>query len=151
MSRGHLTPVGSSERFPVLLVDDEPAVLRSLKRQISSWGYAVITAEKPSEALSACRTVRPCLIITDLLMPEMDGFQLALKLQEEHGENTPPMAVLTGDTQRPDLRNHPGVISILLKPTPPQYLRELIDRLCSDHRRPPYILPDDNSGPLDVA
>ena len=151
MSRGHLTSVGDSERRPVLVIDDEPTILRSLKRQISSWGYAVITVDRPSAALSVCRSVRPCLVITDLLMPEMDGFELARKLQEEHGADAPPLAVLTGDTRRPSLRDHPGVISVLLKPTPPQYLRELVDRVCSDHRRPPYILPDDDSGPPEVA
>jgi CheY-like chemotaxis protein len=84
-------------------------------------------------------------------MPEMDGFELAEKLHAEHGEDTPPIAVLTGDTQRPNLHQHAGVVSVLLKPTPPKYLRELIDRLCSQHRRPPYILPDDDAEPPEVA
>jgi CheY-like chemotaxis protein len=148
MSSGHLTSVTNIERLPILLVDDELAVLRSLKRQISSWGYAVVAVTTPSAALEACRTQTPCLIITDLLMPEMDGFELARKLHEEHGEATPPLAVLTGDTQRPDLHQHLDVvITILLKPTPPEYLREFVDRLCSTHRRPPYILPDDEEPP----
>lgn len=151
MSADHLTPVGDSERRPILLVDDEPTILRSLKRQIAGWGYAVIAVDLPSSALLVCRSVVPCLVITDLLMPEMDGFELARKLQEEHGDAAPPLAVLTGDTRRPDLRQHGGVIAVMLKPTPPKYLRELVDRVCLDHRRPPYILPDDPSDPPDVA
>ena len=151
MSRRDLTLMGNEERRSILIVDDDPAVLRSLKRQLSSWGYSVIAVERASEALSACRTALPCLVITDLLMPEMDGFELARKLQEEHGSDAPPLAVLTGDTKRRNLKSQPGVISVLLKPTPPKFLRKLVDRICSEHRRPPYILPDDTSGPLDVA
>ncbi|MBN1653033.1 MAG: response regulator [Deltaproteobacteria bacterium] len=135
---------GSPDRRPIMVVDDEPIILRSLRRQLNRWGYSVVTAEQGSSALLICRDFKPCLVITDLLMPEMDGYELMRRLREEYGTLTPPLAVLTGDTRRRDLRAQPGVISVLLKPAPLSYLRTLVDSVCSAHRRPPYILPEDS-------
>ncbi len=142
---------GSLERRPIMVVDDEPIILRSLRRQLFRWGYSVVTAEHGFGALTVCRDVRPCMVITDLLMPEMDGYELMRRLREEFGTLTPPLAVLTGDTQRQDLRIQPGVISVLLKPAPLSYLRTLVDSVCSEHRRPPYVLPEEPEDAPSVA
>ncbi len=149
---GHLTLVRTdSDRRPIVVVDDDLPILRTLKRQLSRWGYSVVTVSCASEALLVCRHVKPCMVITDLLMPDMDGYELIRRLREEHGDDTPPLAVLTGDTQRQDLWNQPGVISVLLKPAPLSYLRNVVDKVCVDHRRPPYLMPEDRNEPLDVA
>jgi CheY-like chemotaxis protein len=142
---------GSLDRRPVMIVDDEPIILRSLRRQLNRWGYTVVTVEAGGTALLVCRDVSPCMVITDLLMPEMDGFELMRKLREEHGTKTPPLAVLTADTQRHDLRVQPGVVSVLLKPAPLPYLRKLVDSVCMEHRRPPFVLPEEPEEAPSVA
>lgn len=67
----------------VLLVEDEPAVLRLAKRMIERLGYAVIDAGSPGEALELARRHAPRLklLVTDVIMPEMNGRALAERLQ----------------------------------------------------------------------
>lgn len=67
----------------VLLVEDEPAVLRLAKRMIERLGYAVIDAGSPGEALELARRHAPHLklLVTDVIMPEMNGRALAERLQ----------------------------------------------------------------------
>jgi CheY-like chemotaxis protein len=88
-----------------------------------------------------CKSLDPCLVITDLCMPDMDGSELLRRLRAEYGSSAPPMAVLTGDTSRRRLPNLPWIESVLLKPAPPPRLRALVDGLCIDHRKPPFVVP----------
>jgi CheY-like chemotaxis protein len=137
----YLTLISNNGQRPILLVDDEPQLLRALKRQLARWGYAVVTVDAGFRALDLCKNLNPCLVITDLRMPDMDGSELLQRLRAEYGTQAPPMAVLTGDTSRRRLPGLPWVESILFKPAPPPRLRALVDGLCVDHRKTPYIVP----------
>lgn len=143
--------MSSSERRPVLIIEDELAAVHSLRRLVSSWGYLVNAVGGAQEALSVCRSERPCFVIVNFTTPEMDGLELALRLREAYGEQSPPLAVLTADVKRRDSRGYPSAISVLLKPVPAAFLRELVDKTCAEHRRPPYIVPDSGSMPPEVA
>jgi DNA-binding response OmpR family regulator len=65
----------------VLLVDDDVDLLRLMERRLERDGYDVIAAERPKQALLAIQRRLPDLAIVDLLMPEMDGFELADKIK----------------------------------------------------------------------
>ena len=58
----------------ILVVDDEPSVLKVLRRRLESKGYDVITAEDGLEGLEKASEQRPDLIISDIMMPTMDGY-----------------------------------------------------------------------------
>ncbi len=60
---------------PILVVEDVPNVLELLEVTLRFKGYPVITARNGQEALEVLKKERPALIITDILMPKMDGFQ----------------------------------------------------------------------------
>ena len=66
---------------PILIVEDVPNVLELLEVTLRFKGYAVITARNGEEALEVIAKTRPALIITDILMPKMDGYAFVQKLR----------------------------------------------------------------------
>ena len=60
-----------SER--VLIVEDEPAARVGLEQLVRSWGFLAESASDGEEALAKVTTFRPAIVITDLVMPRMDG------------------------------------------------------------------------------
>ncbi len=66
-----------AERRTVLIVDDEPQMLRLVEKMLGPSGVNVMLAPRPSEALKICETTPVHALISDLLMPEMDGVHLA--------------------------------------------------------------------------
>lgn len=74
----------SNNGLRILVVDDEPEILRTLKRILARKGYDVVTFEDPFKALDHLKTDRVHLILTDLKMPEMDGVQLLLRIKQHY-------------------------------------------------------------------
>jgi CheY-like chemotaxis protein len=67
----------------ILVVDDIPNILELLEVTLSFNGYPVITATNGIEALDLTRTHHPALVITDILMPKMDGYSLVYHLRKD--------------------------------------------------------------------
>ena len=63
-------------RHLILIVDDEPSIREMLSMILSHKGYAILMAEDGVEALGLLSTARPHVLISDLRMPRMDGFEL---------------------------------------------------------------------------
>ncbi|MBR1729081.1 MAG: diguanylate cyclase [Selenomonadaceae bacterium] len=79
----------------VLIVDDDPVMLR-LASIIISKHFQVVTASSGEEALKIFETEKPDLVLSDLLMPEMDGYELHRILQEKNSESV-PIVFMTAD------------------------------------------------------
>lgn len=79
----------------VLIVEDEPALLETLEYNLAHHGYKVYTATDGLSALEIARRERPDLIVLDLMLPKLDGFEVCRKLREE--TNT-PILILTART-----------------------------------------------------
>jgi DNA-binding NtrC family response regulator len=86
-----LTPPTARE---ILVVDDEEAERNALARLVGQWGYQVETAASAEEALEMVETWHPAVVITDLVLPEMDGVALLGQLKE--AGRPPIVLVLTG-------------------------------------------------------
>jgi len=71
-----------SESNHILVVDDSPTQLRQIQMVLESEGFTVRTAKSGPAALESIRSEKPTLVITDLQMPEMDGFQLVAAVRE---------------------------------------------------------------------
>ncbi|MEO0326455.1 MAG: response regulator, partial [Myxococcota bacterium] len=67
----------------VLVVDDDPAVRDTLKRALERSGYEVETAADGEEALDRVVEVRPSLVLLDLMMPKVDGFEVLARLRDD--------------------------------------------------------------------
>jgi len=94
--RGDLTTAQSSEGMKqVLVVDDDPMVVKVLRDSLERVGYRVRTAYHGLEALQAVKDQRPDLIILDILMPMLDGFKVARILKFDKRYQSIPIVVLT--------------------------------------------------------
>jgi len=80
----------------VLVVDDEPSVRDALERALKAQHYAVTTAVDGRQALDVVADVRPDLVLLDVLMPVMDGFEACRRLREL-GDRTPVLMLTARD------------------------------------------------------
>ncbi|MFN0151063.1 MAG: response regulator [bacterium] len=80
---------------PVLVVDDEAAMRELLRRALQSEGWAVAEAADGRAALARVAENRPALILLDLMMPNMDGFEFLAHLRKESGWRSIPVIVIT--------------------------------------------------------
>jgi signal transduction histidine kinase/CheY-like chemotaxis protein len=81
---------------PVLVVDDDADARQILRRALESAGRAVVEAEHGRAALDALEGLTPAAILLDLMMPEMDGFELVAALQTRAEWRTIPVVIVTG-------------------------------------------------------
>jgi two-component system KDP operon response regulator KdpE len=77
---------------PVLVVDDEPAILRLLRTSLGAEGYRVIEADSGAAALAGLRASRPDIIVLDLGLPDVDGLELISRIR---AESSVPIVVLS--------------------------------------------------------
>ena len=80
----------------VLVVDDDPDIRATVEQILRIEGYAVVAARNGQEALAAIESVRPAVIILDLMMPVMDGVEFGRRLREHPAAST-PVIVLSAD------------------------------------------------------
>jgi two-component system OmpR family response regulator len=80
----------------LLVVDDEPNIVELLSASLRYAGFEVATATTGLEALTAARSFRPDLLVLDVMMPEMDGFELVRRLRSE-GARTPVLFLTARD------------------------------------------------------
>ncbi|WNC95398.1 response regulator (plasmid) [Paraburkholderia sp. FT54] len=85
----------------ILVLDDDPAIAKSLKRLLHLAGYRVITASNGSEGLAAARVEMPALIITDRSMPIMDGVEFCRQLRRERELARIPVILTSADMSAP--------------------------------------------------
>jgi DNA-binding response OmpR family regulator len=91
--------VSPAQTKTILLVDDEPTLVATLKYNLEREGYRVITAADGEQALSTARAERPELIILDLMLPVMDGLEVCRVLRRE---TTQPILMLTARSEEVD-------------------------------------------------
>ncbi len=87
---------------PILVVEDVPNILDLLAVTLRFKGYPVITAANGQEAIERIAEQRPALVITDILMPKMDGFALMHKLRTDPKTNQIPVVFLSATYVTPE-------------------------------------------------
>ena len=86
----------------LLVVEDIPDILKLLDATLKFKGYRVVTAQNGQEALDAIQRERPAMIITDILMPKMDGFSLVHRLRINPETRDIPVIFLTATYVAPE-------------------------------------------------
>ena len=101
---------------PVLVVDDDPSVRHLFRRLLEPEGYVVTEAENGRAALERLRDVSPSVILLDLMMPEMDGFDFAAELRRHDVWREIPIIVITArDLSREDHERLNGYVQKILQ------------------------------------
>jgi two-component system alkaline phosphatase synthesis response regulator PhoP len=89
-----LEEMGDS-RQTILIIDDEPDAIIAAKKALQSEGYNVIEVYNGKTGLEAIEEKTPDLILLDVMMPDMDGFEICKKLKEDELYNHIPIIMLT--------------------------------------------------------
>jgi CheY-like chemotaxis protein len=119
------------QRRTALVVDDVADVTEMLAVVLSHAGYSVVTAASAPAALKAARERQFDVIISDIGMPEMNGYQLAREVRLLPGYETVPMVAVTGYSMFDDKERstNAGFNAHMTKPIDPRALLDLIDQL----------------------
>jgi two-component system alkaline phosphatase synthesis response regulator PhoP len=117
----------------VLVVDDEANITQILEFSIASEGFEVITAQNGEEAIERARREQPDLIILDIMMPKIDGYEACRILKANPLTRNIPVVLLTAKGRDIDRRlgYEVGATDYIVKPFSPNKLIERIQRLLS--------------------
>ena len=102
----------------ILAVDDEPMVLDVIKTRLEFAGYAVITAADGHEGMKKVRAEHPDLIVLDLILPGLNGYQICRILKGDDTTRRIPIIMLTARSQEKDVKEgmNSGADAYLTKP-----------------------------------
>lgn len=113
----------------ILVVDDEKIMLLLAQRILSS-KYEVVTASTGAEALELFAQERPDLVLSDLLMPEIDGYELQRLLQEQSAEPVPIMFMTADESDESESKGFElGAVDYIRKPLKPDVLLRRIGNI----------------------
>ena len=112
----------------VLIVDDSPTQVFTLKKLVEDWGYEALTAENGDQALEIARQQQPNVILMDIVMPGMSGFQTTRKLSKDKStHNIPVILVSTKDDEADHVWGmRQGATAYVTKPINPEILLSAI-------------------------
>lgn len=117
----------------ILAVDDEKHIVRLVQVNLERQGYEVITASDGKEALQKVEDERPDLVVLDVMMPYMDGFEVLQNLRRNPATREIPVIMLTAKAQDADVFKgwQSGVDCYLTKPFNPMELIAFVKRIFS--------------------
>jgi DNA-binding response OmpR family regulator len=115
----------------VLVIDDNPDLLDMVDAILSDTGFLVAKTVSGEEGLTVARTLRPNLILLDLNMPRMDGWEVLRLLKEDDSTREIPVAIFS---VRTDLRDkifglQRGAVDYIPKPFQYEHLAERVERI----------------------
>ena len=117
-------PTGNKDGLRILAVDDDPTSLRLLVRHLEKAGHRVYTATNGKEALAVALEANPQIVVTDWMMPEMDGIELCRTLRCYGSGRNLYVLILTGRTEEDRVVEafDAGVDDYIVKPFKPRLL-----------------------------
>jgi len=115
----------------ILAVDDEKHIVRLVQVNLERQGYEVVTANDGKEALQKVDDERPDLVVLDVMMPYMDGFEVLQNLRRNPSTRDIPVIMLTAKAQDADVFKgwQSGVDCYLTKPFNPMELLSFVKRI----------------------
>src|SRR5947209_5746989 len=113
----------------VLIVEDDSAARVGLEQLVKSWGFVADSATDGEDALNKVTSFRPAIVITDLIMPRMDGLALLRALQQQGADVTTLLLTAQGTVETAVEAMKAGAYDYLTKPIDIQRLKVLLDKI----------------------
>ncbi len=129
------TPQPMADKPRILLIEDEPSLLKTVAKRLEMNGYAVSVARDGVEGLQRVRRDKPDLVVLDVMMPKLNGFEVCRMLKFDKTLKHIPVILFTALTQDNDERVGLacGADAYVRKPFKPQ---ELLDQISALLKRP---------------
>ncbi len=120
-----------SDKKTILLVEDEPEFRAGIRMRLEANGYEVLEAKDGSEGLEMARQKKPDLMVLDLMLPKMGGYQVARLLKFDDKHKDIPVIILTARSQQADRETgaQVGADAYLTKPVKAEELLAKIAEL----------------------
>jgi DNA-binding NtrC family response regulator len=131
-STGEIDLVDADQKFTserVLIVEDDPAARIGLEQLVKSWGFIAESASDGEEALEKVTSFRPAIVITDMVMPRMDGLALLRALPQVGADVTTLLLTAQGTVETAVEAMKEGAYDYLTKPVDIQRLKILLDKI----------------------
>jgi DNA-binding response OmpR family regulator len=115
----------------ILLVDDEPNIVMALEYALKKKGYEVMIARDGEEALKIFNNIKPCLVILDIMMPKMDGFEVLENIKKD-AKDTSKIIFLSAKNKEEDIRKglNAGADEYFTKPFSTKKLLNKVQLIC---------------------
>jgi DNA-binding response OmpR family regulator len=119
------------QKGKILVVDDEVYILHILDFSLGAEGFEVITADNGEAAVEKAKTERPDLIVLDIMMPVLDGYETLRQLKRNNDTKDIPVILLTAKGRDVDKRLgfEVGATDYIVKPFSPSRLIERIEEI----------------------
>ncbi len=112
----------------ILVVDDEPGIINVLRIKLGHSGYEVMATTSGAEAIEMCRTQEPDVVLLDILMPDVTGFEV---LQKVRAFSSVPVIAFTARQDVADSAIKKGADGYIFKPFDPDQLVKTIGSFLS--------------------
>lgn len=115
----------------ILVIDDEPELVKAITVRFKARGYEVIPAYDGQEGIDKAGEIKPDLILLDIIMPKLDGYEVCKKLKGNLETKGIPIIIFTASGQR-DLEKKcmsAGAEDVIMKPFDTTELLELVNKL----------------------
>jgi signal transduction histidine kinase/CheY-like chemotaxis protein len=136
------------ERPLILVVDDDPLALQLVQDYLSQDRYQVVGTTSPAQALELARKLHPSVIITDIMMPGISGWEVLRELKKDKDTADIPVIILSIIEQK-TVGFYLGAADYLVKPITREALQDALERAAHIEPNDPILIVDDN--PADRA
>src|SRR5687768_1649538 len=121
--------------FPVLLVEDKDSLRAMLRHALEAQGHAVLEARDEAEAIHQLQQTRPAVVLTDLKLPNGDGFGVLRAAKELDPELQVIVMTAFGSIQDAVTAMKQGAMDFLAKPVDPDHLNLMVERAIAQDRK----------------
>jgi len=118
----------------ILIVDDSATMMEGHKRILERQGHTVHSAENGEEGVARTLELMPDLVLMDVVMPKMNGFQATRKITKNEITKHIPVVIVTSKDQETDIMwgKRQGASDYLIKPADETQLKDTVDRLLAE-------------------
>jgi len=112
----------------VLIIEDYPATTEMIANMLKTEGFDVVTAVDGTSGLAKAKSVKPDLILLDIMMPEMSGFEVCQKIKEDPKTAKIPIIIVSVRTSEDNIKKGKdlGAVDYISKPFDPFKLIEVV-------------------------